>query len=137
MCNKMARNLERYSQEVTSNKKNLEYWLSNGTRIAECTKDDRVSSGYLLGQSAYEDKRMVGIFANDHTSACKPSELLLILDIAEWEFIRARLSNTLSSNAWRACLLAQIARQRGEVPRIRKVITETGRSNAIFMEKVS
>lgn len=137
MCNKMTRNFERYAQEVVSNKRNLEYWLFNGVRIAECKKNAHPAEGWSLGQSSHEDKRLVGVFANDHISTPKQSELLIMFTMGEWETIRSRISNTLSSNAWRACLLANIARQRGLVPSIRKAITETGRSNSIFMEKVS
>jgi len=137
MCNKMTRNLERYAQEVVANKRNLEYWFLNGVRVAECRKEDHAAQGWSIGQSSNEDKRMVGVFANDHMSMPTPSELLIMMTLAEWEAIRARVSNTLSSNAWRACLLANVARQRGLVASIRKVITGTGRSNSIFMEKVS
>lgn len=137
MCNKMQRNFERYAQEVVSNKRNLEYWFAHNVRAAECRKEDHAAQGWSIGQSSNEDKRLVGVFANDHISTPKQSELLIMFTMAEWEAIRARVSNTLSSNNWRACLFAQVARQRGLVPSIRKAITETGRSNSIFMEKVS
>lgn len=137
MCNKMTRNVERYAQEVVANKRNLEYWFLNGVRVAECKKNAHPAEGWSIGQSSYEDKRLVGIFANDHMSTPTQSELLMMFTMAEWEAIRSRVSNTLSSNAWRACLLANAARQRGLVASIRKVITGTGRSNSIFMEKVS
>jgi len=137
MCNKMTRHLDRYASEVVLNKRNIEYWLTNGVRVAEYMTDESAEAGWSIGQSRNDSKRLVGVFANDHLSAPKPSELLIMMTMVQWEAIRVRVSNSLSSNNWRACLLANIARKRGLVPRIRKVIAETGRSNSIFMEKVS
>ena len=81
--------------------------------------------------------RSVGVYANDHTHACREDELIALFPHTDWDQMRNQLNRGVQSAAYRACLMANFVRKRGAVDRVRRVIVEQGRSNQIFMEKVS
>lgn len=140
MCSKMQRNFERYAGEVVNNKRNLEYWLMHGVRIQELS-ESATHNLTIMGKSfEFTNEvvgRSVGVFANDHSHACREEELIALFPHADWDMMRNQLNRGVQSSAYRACLMANFLRKRGAVDRVRRVIVEQGRSNQIFMEKVS
>ncbi len=135
MCNKMQRNFAKYVDEIVFNKRNLEYWLYDEVRLAECAKLPDYSD-WELGSTSDAPRRLVGLFSSRYGGIQK-SQLLMMLSFSEYDHLRNRLAATANNNAMRACMLANHARKNGLVNDIKKALVNNGKSNPTFMEKVS
>jgi len=135
MCNKMQRNFAKYVDEIVFNKRNLEYWLYDEVRLAECAKLPDYSD-WEVGSTSDGPRRLVGLFSSRY-GAIQKSQLLMLLSFPEYDHLRNRLAGTSNNNAMRACMLANHARKNGLVNDIKKALVNNGKSNPTFMEKVS